>query len=109
VKFTVCALAILFPVLSWAQLAGDWAGVIADGKGAHGIVLHISGPFSAMKASADIPDQNLSSAAVESIAFSDSTLEFSIPAAGAQYSGVLNDSGSISGTLTQHSSAVPLS
>lgn len=71
-------------------------------------MLHISGPFTAMKATADIPDQKVSSAAVESIAFSDSTLEFSIPAADAQYSGILNDTGSIAGTFTQHGSAAPL-
>ncbi len=47
-------LAIFSPVLSWGQLAGSWSGVIVDSQGAHRIVLHISGPYTAMKATANI-------------------------------------------------------
>jgi hypothetical protein len=71
-------------------------------------VLHISGPFTAMKATADIRDQKLSGAPVESITFAEPTFEFSIPAIGMRYSGILNDNGSIAGTLSQKGTEVPL-
>ncbi len=107
-KFILCALALFSPVFSWAQLAGNWAGVVTDAQGTHRIALHISGPFTAMKGSVNIPDQKLSNAPVESITFIESTLEFSMPASDLQYSGVLNDNGVIVGTFTQHGAAVPL-
>ncbi len=107
-KLTLCALALFSPVMSWAQLAGNWAGVVMDAQGAHRIVLHISGPFTAMKGSADIPDQKLANVPVESITFLESTLDFSVPASDARYSGVLNDNGAILGTFTQHGAGVPL-
>jgi hypothetical protein len=107
-KFAICALAILSPASGWAQLAGNWAGATEDAQGAHRIVLHISGPFTSMKASADIAEQKLVNAPVDSIALLDSTLEFSMAAADIRYSGVLNDSGVIVGTLTQHGVGVPL-
>jgi hypothetical protein len=91
VKFALCAVALFSPRFSWAQLAGNWAGVVTDAQGAHRIVLHISGPFTAMKGSADIPDQKLANVPVESITFLESTLDFSIPASEGRYSGVLND------------------
>jgi hypothetical protein len=108
VKLSICVLTILSPVLGWAQLAGNWAGAVVDSQGAHRITLHISGPFTAMKASASIPDQKLLNAPVESITFSDSTLEFSIPASDVRYSGVLNDNGAIAGTLAQHGAEMRL-
>jgi len=107
-KWSVCFLTVLFPALGWAQLAGDWAGVIQDSQGSHRIVVHIRGPFTAMRGSVNIPDQKLSEVPVESITFLESKLDFSIPASDVRYSGVLNDNGSIAGTLTQHGLAVPL-
>jgi hypothetical protein len=107
-KFTICVVAIFSPVLSWAQLAGNWAGMMTGAQGAHRIVLQVSGPFTAMKASADIPEQKLYNAPVESITFLESTLDFSIPASDVRYSGVLNDNGAIVGTFTQHGVGVPL-
>jgi len=108
VKLSVCILAIFSPVLSWGQLAGNWAGVVVDSEGAHRIVLHISGLFTAMNATADIVDQKLNHAPVEPITFSGSSLEFTIPASNARYSGVVNDNGSIVGTLTQRGTEAPL-
>jgi hypothetical protein len=107
-KFALCVLAILFPALGWGQLAGNWAGVVTNDKGPHRIALHISGPFTAMKASADIADQKLANAPVDSITFLDSMLEFSMAATGIRCSGVLNDGGAIVGTLTQNGVGVPL-
>jgi hypothetical protein len=108
VKIPLCILAILSPVLGWAQLAGDWAGVTTDSQGAHRVALHISGPFTAMRGTVNIADQKLNNAPVESITFLESTLQFSIPASDVQYSGVLNDNGNIVGTLTEHGAAAPL-
>ena len=107
-KLSIGILAILFPVLSWAQLAGNWEGVATNDKGAQRIVLHISGKFTSMKGTADIADQKLMNAPLDSITFLDSTLEFSLAAADTRYSGVLNDNGIIVGTLTQHGVAAPL-
>jgi hypothetical protein len=108
VKFTLCTLALFSPVFSWAQLAGNWAGVVTDAQGAHRIALHISGPFTAMKATANIPDEKVFNAPTESITFLESTLEFTIAQSDARYSGVLNDNGSIVGTFTQHGTGMPL-
>jgi hypothetical protein len=107
VKLSVCILAVVSPVLGWSQLAGNWAGVVVDSGGAHRIVLHIRGLYTAMKATADIADQKLIHAPVEPITLSGSTLEFTIPAFDARYSGVLNDNGAIVGTLTQHGAETP--
>jgi hypothetical protein len=107
-KLNICILGILSPALCLAQLAGNWTGVITSAQGAHRIVLHISGPYSAMKATADFPDQELSNAQVDSITLSDATLQFSIPASDARYSGVVNDNGNIVGTWTQHGAGIPL-
>jgi hypothetical protein len=108
VKIPLCVLAVLSPVLGWAQLAGDWVGVTTDSQGAHRVALHISGPFTAMRAAVNIADQKLNNAPVESITFLESTLQFSIPASDVQYSGILNDNGNIVGTLTEHGVAAPL-
>jgi hypothetical protein len=67
VKSAICVLAIFSPVLGWAQLAGNWSGVVSDGQGAHRIVLHITGLYTAMKATADIADQKLIHTPVEPI------------------------------------------
>jgi hypothetical protein len=108
VKLTIWVLAIFSPVLSWAQLAGNWAGVVVDSQGAHRMVLHISGLYTAMQATADIADQKLIHAPVEPITLSGSTLEFTIPSSDARYSGVLNDNGAIVGTLAQRGTETPL-
>jgi hypothetical protein len=108
VKLSICVLAVFSPVLGWAQLAGNWAGVAVDSQGAHRIVLHISGLYTAMKATADIADQKLIHAPVDSITYSSSTLEFSIPARDVRYSGVVNDNGAIVGTLTERGADTPL-
>jgi hypothetical protein len=107
-KLNLCILAILSPALCLAQLAGNWTGVITSAQGAHRILLHVSGPYTAMKATAEFPDQEVSNAQVDSITFSDSTLQFSVPALEARYSGVLNDAGNIVGTLTQRGTGIPL-
>ena len=107
-KLSICVLAIFSPVLSWGQLADNWAGVVVDSQGAHRMVLHISGLYTGMKATADIADQKLIHAPVEPITLSGSTLEFTIPASDARYSGVLNDNGAIVGTLTQRGTETPL-
>jgi hypothetical protein len=108
VKFTLCVLALFSPVFSWAQLAGNWSGVVTDAQGAHRIALHISGPYSAMKATANIPDQKIFNAPIESITFLESTLDFTIAESDARYSGVLNDNGGIVGAFTQHGAGMPL-
>ena len=107
-KLCLWILPILCPLLSWAQLAGNWAGLTRDSQGQHRIVLHISGPFTAMNGSVDIPDQKLNHVPLESITFLESTLDFSSPASGVRYSGVLNDNGAIVGTFSQHGEGVPL-
>jgi hypothetical protein len=108
VKSAICVLAIFSPVLGWAQLAGNWSGVVVDSQGAHRIVLHITGLYTAMKATADIADQKLIHTPVEPITLSGSTLEFTISASDARYSGVLNDNSAIVGTLTQRGAETPL-
>jgi hypothetical protein len=108
VKLSICILAVFSPVLGWAQLAGNWAGVAVDSQGAHRIVLHIRGLYTAMQATADIADQKLIHAPVEPITLSGSTLEFTIPASDARYAGVLNDNGAIVGTFTQRGAETPL-
>ncbi len=107
-KFTLCALALFSPVFSWAQLAGNWGGVVTDAQGVHRIALHISGPYTSMKATVNIPDQKVFNAPIESITFLESTLDFYIAEFDARYSGVLNDNGSIVGTFTQHGAETPL-
>jgi hypothetical protein len=101
-KLTISVLAILSPAFCLAQMAGNWAGAITTPQGDRRIVLHISGPDTALKASSDSPDQHLYNVPVDSITFSDSTLKYSIPPYNIQFAGVLNGDGQIVGTMTQN-------
>lgn len=101
----ICLLAILFPVLAQAEMAGDWVGVLATSQGDRRIVLHITGPDTQLKGASDSPDQGQYNVPVPSISFSDSTLRFSIPVYDVEYSGILNGNGSVVGSFTQHGSS----
>ena len=101
-KLTISLLAILSPSFCQAQMAGNWAGAITTPQGDRRIVLHISGPDTALKATSDSPDQRQYDVRVDSITFADSTLRYSIPPYNIQYAGVLNSDGQIAGTMTQN-------
>jgi hypothetical protein len=108
-KFSLFVLAILSPAWASAQLAGDWAGVIAaDSQAPRRFVVHITGPDNALRATADSPDQGRYRVPIESITFSNSTLEFSLPRNDVEYSGVLKGSAAVVGTFTQHGVGLPL-
>jgi hypothetical protein len=108
VKLSLSILALLFPLLGHAQVAGDWVGAHATPSGGRHVVLHITGPDTALKANWDSPDQRQYDIRIDSISFSDSTLSYGVSAYDIQYSGVLNSEGKIEGTLTQHGASVSL-
>jgi hypothetical protein len=100
--------ALLFPALGMAGVAGDWAGVVTFGQESLHFVLHVTGPDAALKATHDSPDQRAFGIPVPAITFSDSTLQFSIPLNDVKFSGLLYPNGSIVGTFIQHGTGVPL-
>lgn len=104
-KFTLCLLAILSPVLAQAEMAGDWVGSIIFPQGDRRLVLHITGPDTALKATSDSPDQGQYNLIIPSITVSGTTFEFSVPVFDIHYSGVLNGDGHIVGEYTQHGSS----
>lgn len=108
-KFTLCVLAVFAPAICQAEVAGDWVGLTTvDPQHSRHLVLHISGPDEALKATTDSPDQGRFNIPVPSIKFSNSTLEFNIPSADFSYSGVLDGNGKIAGTLVVRGVAKPL-
>lgn len=108
-KFSLFVLAILFPVLASAQLAGDWAGVIAaDSQAPRRFVVHFMGPDNSLRGTADSPDQGRYGVPIESITFSNSTLKFTLPRNEVEYSGALKGGGALVGTFTQHGVGLPL-
>ena len=101
-KLTISVLVILSPAFCLAQMAGNWVGAITTSQGDRRIVLHISGPDTALKATSDSPDQQQYNVRVDSITFSDSTLKYRIPPYNIEYAGVLGSDGQIAGTMTQN-------
>lgn len=102
------ALVALFPIAGRAELAGDWAGLLNLAQKQLHFVLHITGSDNAPKATLDSPDQNGFGMPASSIAFSGSTLKFTVQVLDVSYSGDVNSNGSIVGTFTQHGTSEPL-
>jgi hypothetical protein len=102
------ALVILSPVLGRAGVAGDWAGVLTYPQQSLHIVLHVTGPDNALKATTDSPDQGGYGTPVRSITLTGSTLQFTIPYLDVRFSGDVNSNGTIVGTFAQRGTTVPL-
>jgi hypothetical protein len=108
-KLTLClALVISLPVVANAELAGDWIGILSLPQRTVHLVLHVSGPDNALKATRDNPDQNIYGHSVSSIMFSGTTLQFAFKELGVTYTGDLNSNGSIAGTFSQNGGSFPL-
>ena len=108
-KLTLClALVTSLPVVANAELAGDWTGILNLPQRTVHLVLHVSGPDNALKATRDNPDQNIYGHSVSSITFSGTTLQFAFKELGVTYMGDLNSNGSIVGTFTQNGGSLPL-
>lgn len=102
------ALFTLLPVAGKAEIAGDWMGILSLPQRTVHLVLHISGPDNALKATRDNPDQNVYGHSVSSITFSGTTLQFAFGELGVTYTGDLNSNGSITGTFSQNGGSFPL-
>ncbi|HWF09284.1 MAG TPA: M56 family metallopeptidase [Bryobacteraceae bacterium] len=96
------------PVPGDAAIAGDWAGVLNLPQNKLRIVLHITGPDNALRATHDSPDQGMAGMTVDSIALSGSTLSFAIQYLDVKFSGDVNTNGTIVGTFVQRGTGVPL-
>jgi hypothetical protein len=98
---------ILCSVLSPAQVAGTWEGVLKFPTITLRNVLHISGDDSNLKATIDSPDQGTWGAKVDSITLSSRVLTFVLRRIDAGFVGDLMPDGTIVGTFTQHGTGVP--
>ena len=108
-KLTLClALVTSLPVVAPAELAGDWIGILSLPQRTVHLVLHVSGPDNALKATRDNPDQNIYGHSISSITFSGTTLQFAFKELGVTYTGDLNSNGSIAGTFSQNGGSFPL-
>ena len=96
-------LAILSPVGATAGIAGDWAGSLALPQRSIPFVLHITGPYTELKAT-----HGPAGAPVPAITFFGSTLQFGIPLLDVTFSGDLLANGTIVGTFLQHGKGLPL-
>lgn len=102
------AVVTLLPAAGRAELAGDWMGILNLPQRTVHLVLHISGPDNALKATRDNPDQNIYGHSVSSITFSGTTLQFAFKELGVTYTGDLNSNGWIAGTFSQNGGSFPL-
>jgi hypothetical protein len=96
------------PLIANAELAGDWISTLSLPQRTVHLVLHVSGPDNALKATRDNPDQNIYGHSVSSITFSGTTLQFAFKELGVTYTGDLNSDGSIVGTFFQKGASFPL-
>jgi hypothetical protein len=101
-------LAMLSPVMAWADVAGIWEGTLGFSTRTLRIVLHISGPDSNLTATDDSPDQDVFGHRVDAISMTGPTLQFTLKGLGVQFTGDLMADGSINGTFVQRGVGIPL-
>jgi len=79
--------ATFLPASAMAGVAGDWAGILNVPNRPLHVVLHLSGPDNALKATLDSPDQGSFGMPVRTVSLEGSTLQFSIPISETTFSG----------------------
>jgi hypothetical protein len=108
-KLTLClALLTSLALVANAEIAGDWMGILSLPRQTVHLVLHVSGPDNALKATRDNPDQGIYGHTISSITFSGTTLQFAFKELGVTYKGDLNSNGSIVGSFMQYGASFPL-
>jgi len=98
----------LCPVLTPAEVAGTWEGVLRPPTQTVRIVLHITGDDNNLKATNDSPDQGVWGSAIDSITLSGPVLTFEINRVDVRFVGNLMSDGTIAGTFTQRGTGLPL-
>ena len=102
------ALFTLCPVLSPAEVAGTWEGVLKPPTQTVRIVLHITGEDHNLKATNDSPDLGVWGSKIDSITLSGPVLTFEINQVDVKFVGNLMSDGTIVGTFTQRGTGLPL-
>jgi hypothetical protein len=102
------ALFTLCPVLSPAEVAGTWEGVLRPPTETVRIVLHITGDDRNLKATDDSPDKGVWGGKIDSITLSGPVLNFEINQVDVKFVGNLMSDGTIAGTFTQRGTGLPL-
>ena len=100
-------LLILGSRLAFADVAGDWEGVLDFPAGKLRFVLHMAGADKALSAKADSPDQDAFNLAVDSLSCKDDFLRFRMVAQGVVFGGEIDDD-RIRGTFSQNGLDIPV-
>ncbi len=90
------------------EVIGDWNGILSFQGIQLRLVFHINLTDSGLMGTMDSPDQGARGIPVSSIDFNSPSLILKVANAGITYEGILNDSGSITGTFKQAGQSIPL-
>ena len=106
---TPILLALLIPIISYAQFAGEWKGKLVMGQTELALVFKFAQHDSVVTGTLDVPQQGAKDLPIDKIYVSDNNISLSISAIGFNYDGKLNESNSsIEGSMSQNGYSFPL-
>jgi hypothetical protein len=89
-----------------ADLAGDWSGTLVFPQGSITLVVHVTGPDSAPRATVDSPDQNLFDVPADSVLRTGDSFGFVVQRYNARFNGLIT-ADRIQGTYFQNGQEIP--
>ena len=106
---TPILLALLIPIISYAQFAGEWKGKLVMGQTELALVFKFAQHDSVVTGTLDVPQQGAKNLPIDKIYVSDNNISLSISAIGFNYDGKLDESNStIEGSMSQNGYSFPL-
>jgi hypothetical protein len=101
-------MALAFPILGHAAIAGDWAGVLSFSQNTLRFVIYVWGPDNALRSTGDSPDQGHDWRWCRLDRSLGLTLSLAIQHLDVKFSGDVNSNGTIVGTFVQRGTGMPL-
>ena len=108
-RLTPILLALLIPMITYAQFAGEWQGKLAMGQAELALVFKFAQQDSVVTGSLDVPQQGAKNLPIDKIHINGNNIALVISAIGFNYEGTLNASNStIEGSMSQNGYTFPL-
>ena len=105
----IVVLAALCSIFSYSQeITGDWNAVLNAGGQELPLIFHIQESDTGYTGTLDSPKQGATGLEINTITYIDKTLSLSLTRLGANYTGTLQDNGTIEGTFSQGGFDLPL-
>ncbi len=101
-KIKLMSVCLIFSSCLWADLSGDWQGVLDVNGAKIPLIIHLMQENGQQKGTLDSPAQGATGIPMTALEFSDNNLMFEIAEIGIHYEGTLDESsGSIAGNFIQ--------